>query len=75
MSDKTYYMNIIITIGITWIMISIFNYLKYIPQEQKERTDVIAFIGFAIISPAISIVVYSIHYLNQFLEMLVAKRN
>jgi len=67
-------MNITLTIGIAWILISIFNYLKFIPQEQKERTDFIAFVGFAVVSPVVNIVVYIIHYFNK-LMLLFAKRD
>ena len=61
-------MNTYLIIGIIWILISVFNYMYYIPEEQKKKTNFIAFVGFAIVSPIVTIVVYSIHYLRLLLN-------
>lgn len=61
-------MNYLIAIGTIWICISVYNYMVYIPEDQKKKTDFIAFVGFATLSPLVTIFVYTIHYLNKVLK-------
>ncbi len=62
-------MNTFLVIGTIWVCISIFNYMKYIPEDQKKKTDFVAFVGFATISPIVTIVVYGVHYLNKLINL------
>jgi hypothetical protein len=43
--------------------------MRFIPEEQKKKTDFIAFVGFATISPLVTIIVYGAHYLNKLFNM------
>jgi len=62
-------MNNLIIIGVIWILISVFNYMKFIPDDQKKKTGFIAFIGFAIISPFVTLFVYGMHYINKVINL------
>jgi len=62
-------MNLTLLIGVIWIGISVLNYMYYIPEEQKKKTGLVAFIGFALISPLVTILVYGIHYLRKLFSL------
>ena len=63
-------MSTLTIIGIIWICISVFNYMMYIPENQKKKTNFVAFIGFALISPIVTIVVYVVHYTELFIQIV-----
>jgi hypothetical protein len=63
-------MNTLTIIGSIWVCISVWNYMVFIPQDQKKKTGFIAFIGFAIVSPIVTIVVYIVHYLELFIQFV-----
>ncbi len=58
-------MDKIFVIGVIWIMISIYNYMRYITPERKQKTNLLAFVAFALVSPIISIVVWSVHLIQK----------
>ena len=62
-------MNILIIIGTLWICISVLNYMYYIPEEQKKKTTFVAFVGFAILSPLVTIFIYGSYYLKKLLSL------
>jgi hypothetical protein len=62
-------MNKIIFIGTIWICISVYNYWRYIPEDQKKNTSFVAFVGFATISPLVTVIVYGVHYINKLLNL------
>jgi len=61
-------MNKLIIFTIIWIMISVYNYVKYIPQEQKNETEFLTFIAFAIFSPLLTFIIYVNYIINWILN-------
>lgn len=58
-------MNGFILLGVIWICVSIYNYLKFIPEEQKRKTNLISFVGFAALSPLVTLVFYVMYFFNR----------
>lgn len=63
-------MNNLLIIGIIWICISVWNYMVFIPEEQKKKTTFISFVIFATVSPIVTVVVYVVHYLELALKIV-----
>jgi len=45
-------MNLTLFIGIIWIFIAVYNYVN-LPQETKDKTNLLSFIVFAFLSPIV----------------------
>jgi len=51
-------MNRYIIIALVWIIFSVYNYVRYIPQNQKDETSFLSFVIFATVSPLITLGIY-----------------